>query len=162
MGVSKNEGKPSKWMVHNGKSLVKMDDLGVPSYFFRTPKNRKPYGKNGDVHPRKLTRTSGFFPSTKFMNGSLLRTKSGVYFSWETLTGGKFAKFSQSSRNLCFFLWFIYVFFLWFGWCSPIFWVKNQKKQRFFNMLDWFVEKMQEKDCVFWFFTEKIGENRWK
>lgn len=123
MGVSKNEGKPSKWMVHNGKSLVKMDDLGVPSYFFRTPKNRKPYGKNGDVHPRKLTRTSGFFPSTKFMNGSLLRTKSGVYFSWETLTGGKFAKFSQSSRNLCFFLWFIYVFFydlddvhLFFGW----------------------------------------------
>ncbi len=38
MGVSKNRGTP-KWMVYNGKprkTLLKMDDLGVP-LFLETP-----------------------------------------------------------------------------------------------------------------------------
>ena len=34
LGVSKNRGKPPKWMVYNGKfeNPIKMDDLGVPVY----------------------------------------------------------------------------------------------------------------------------------
>ena len=31
MGVSKNSGTP-KWMVYNGKPLLKWDDLGVPLF----------------------------------------------------------------------------------------------------------------------------------
>ena len=32
MGVSRNGGNYSKWMVYNGKSQAKMDDLGVPLF----------------------------------------------------------------------------------------------------------------------------------
>ena len=35
LGVSKNRGTP-KWMVYNGKTLLKWIDLGVP-LFFETP-----------------------------------------------------------------------------------------------------------------------------
>ena len=31
MGVSENRGSP-KWMVYNGKTLLKWDDLGVPLF----------------------------------------------------------------------------------------------------------------------------------
>ena len=37
VGVSKNRGGPPTWMVYNGKTPIKMDDLGGPPLFLETP-----------------------------------------------------------------------------------------------------------------------------
>ena len=37
LGVSKNRGKPPKWMVYNGKPYEQMDDLGGFPLFLETP-----------------------------------------------------------------------------------------------------------------------------
>ena len=40
MGVSKNRGGPPKWMVYNGKSLLRWMIWGeIPPLFLETPKN---------------------------------------------------------------------------------------------------------------------------
>ena len=44
MGVSKNRGGPSKWMVKIMKNPIKMDDLGVP-LFLETPKSFPGFGR---------------------------------------------------------------------------------------------------------------------
>ena len=38
MGVSKNRGKKTKWMVKIIENPIKIDDLGVPPLFLETPK----------------------------------------------------------------------------------------------------------------------------
>ena len=50
MGVSKNKGKPPKWMVYVMENPIKMDDLGVKNpYFWKHPYRIPPLKTNRNL-----------------------------------------------------------------------------------------------------------------